>query len=135
MLRGVYQPLWAETATRYTYLPSIQRERTVMFRTPSDGPRPGGVHRLRAPTPGRTTARRRLPWCLAPRAPRAHAVAVFRSSSELRVFPFSSPSEVTPHVTANFDSVRSYGLCGTCVGGAEVIGWGDPPKQDDTWVV
>jgi CRISPR-associated protein Cas2 len=43
--------------------------------------------------------------------------------------------KVTPHVTANFDSVRFYGLCGTCVGRVEVIGWGDPPKQEETWVV
>ena len=43
--------------------------------------------------------------------------------------------KVAPYVTAEFDSVRFYGLCETGVGRVEVIGWGDRPKQEQTWVV
>ena len=42
---------------------------------------------------------------------------------------------LAPHVKGEFDSVRFYKICGECAKGAEVIGWGDPPREPEVWVV
>ena len=42
---------------------------------------------------------------------------------------------LAPLLGGQFDSIRIYRLCESCRPQVEVIGWGDPPEEEENWVV
>ena len=44
-------------------------------------------------------------------------------------------ARLAPLVKATFDSVRRYKLCDACSPKTEVLGWGEPPKEEEVRVV
>ncbi len=44
-------------------------------------------------------------------------------------------AKLKPLLRGSFDSVRLYRVCAECAAKAEVLGWGDTPREPEAWII